>query len=145
MGFFLIDSFIFLNLYITKFGGNELKEHPEAEEAIAETQELLNQARAKVDNLTDVLHEHKFISYTEVEISYIQKFEELLQEYSSLENLMIDIIPYSTDEEMKEVEKGVSQKFKMRRWLNRDLTYFHPNENFFLHPLYIYDKKYVIK
>lgn len=105
----------------------------------------MNQARAKVDNLTDVLHEHKFISYTEVEISYIQKFEELLQEYSSLENLMIDIIPYSTDEEMKEVEKGVSQKFKMRRWLNRDLTYFHPNENFFLHLLYIYDKKYVIK
>ncbi|WP_188859387.1 type II toxin-antitoxin system SpoIISA family toxin, partial [Oceanobacillus indicireducens] len=106
---------------------------------------IQNQAKAKIDNLTVVLHDHKFVSYTEDEVSYTQKFEELIQEYSSLENLMIDIIPYSTDEEIKDVEKDVSQRFKMRRWLSKDLTYFHPKENFFLHPLYIYDKKYVLK
>lgn len=145
IAFFLIDSFIFLNLYFSKFGGSELKEHPETEEAIALTQESLNQVKIKVDNLTKVLHDYEFISYTEDKLSFIQKFEELIQEYSSLENLVIDIIPYNTDEERREVEKSVFQKFKIKRWLSKDLTYFHPKENFFLQPLYFFDEKYVAK
>lgn len=114
VGFFLIDAFVFLNLYFSKFGGNELKEHPETEEAIAITQELLNQTKAKIDNLTGV-REHEFVSYTGDEASYIQKFEELIQKYASLEDLIIDIIPYHIDDEKKEVEVGVIQKFKIRR------------------------------
>jgi len=140
VAFIIVDSMVFLNLYFSKLGGNELQ----TEQAVSETQESLDETKRKMENMSTVLNSYAFPEYNDTEEEYIQDFEDLLNMYAASESLVVDLLPFQTNEEQEAVLEDTPKK-KVSRLLKLRRTFYDSKDNLMLHPLVIIGKDYVAK
>ncbi|RLL48275.1 hypothetical protein D8M04_03100 [Oceanobacillus piezotolerans] len=139
--FLIVDSLVFLNLYIVKLGGHELKVR---EKQVDETQGFLNVTNQKVNNMEKVVNSYEYPKYTRSKEEYVQGLENFFNEYAMLELLNIDILPYRTEKE-KEIVLENTPKGKVERVLSINKAYYSSKDNLMLMPLWVMDEDYVAK
>jgi stage II sporulation protein SA len=141
VAFIIVDSMLFLNLYFSQIGGQQLSQ---AEQAVDVTQDTLDQTKRKLANLADVLNSFAFPQYTLTEEEYIQDFEDFIFQYAVKESLSVDVLPYATEEEKSQAVEGTPEK-KVHRILDLRRTYYHPTDKLMLQPFEIHQKEYVVR
>ncbi|MFC4618898.1 type II toxin-antitoxin system SpoIISA family toxin [Camelliibacillus cellulosilyticus] len=139
--FIIVDSMVFLNLYFSNIGGQQLEQ---TEQAVCATQESLDETKRKMGNLSNVLNSFAFPEYNDNEEEYIQDFEDLLNRYAAEEALVVDLLPYTNDEEKKQALEGTPEN-KARRLLSLRRTYYSSKDTLMLHPVILHDKEYVAR
>ncbi|WP_100010162.1 type II toxin-antitoxin system SpoIISA family toxin [Lentibacillus sediminis] len=143
IGFIAVDSLIFLSLYVSKIGGNELKT---TEQQIEKTEKYWVSAGRKVENMEHLLNSYEYLSYTRNEEEYINELDNFLNEYGKKESLSIDVLPYHTEEKQDELLEGIKQpKSKVERVLDSRQTYFSAKDNLMLLPIFVLNRSYIAK
>ncbi|MUV38853.1 Stage II sporulation protein SA [Lentibacillus sp. JNUCC-1] len=141
VAFVIVDSLLFLNLYISKIGGHEMRMR---EKQVSETEELWNITNRKVDNMEFVLNAFEYPSYTRSKDEYVHELENSMNAYAGKEFLNVDVLPYRTSEERAAVLKG-DTKGKIKRQLELRKAYYSSKDKYMLMPLQILDEEYVAK
>ncbi|GGH87941.1 stage II sporulation protein SA [Pullulanibacillus pueri] len=141
IAFIIVDSMVFLNLYFSKIGGQQLDR---TEQAVSLTQESLDETKRKMEMMSNVLNSFAFPEYNESEEEYVQDFEDFLNQYAAEESLVIDLLPYTTDEEQSQALEGTPEK-KVQRLLQLRRTFYDSKDKLMLHPVRLYEKEYVAR
>jgi stage II sporulation protein SA len=141
IGFVIIDSLLFLNLYFSKFGGHELNS---TKKQIDITEMHLDLTKYKIYNMEKVLNLYDYPSYTSNRDEYVQELENFFNEYAKLEQLYVDLLPYNTNAERDFINKEVPRA-KVERKLKLRETYYSPNDKYMVVPLWILEEDYVAK
>lgn len=141
VGFIVIDSLVFLNLYFAKIGGHELKI---TEKQVDATQWYLDLTNNKVANMEKVLNTYEYPSYTRSKDEYIKELDKFFNKYAELEFLNVDVLPYRTEEE-KEIVLNGTPKAKVERLLNHRDTFYSSKDSLMLMPLWVLNEDYVAK
>ncbi|MBR8645163.1 type II toxin-antitoxin system SpoIISA family toxin [[Brevibacterium] frigoritolerans] len=102
--FILIDMFVFLSMYISKIGDNELSY---AKKAVAESDKLLTDNREKVKNMFHLLKKEGIPEYYQTNKEYLAYLSILLQAYAAKEGMNVKILPFKTEQDKLSVINGV--------------------------------------
>lgn len=141
--FIIIDSLLFLELHFTKIGGQELKS---AKVQVGVTQVELESVERKVGLIPIVLTKFEFLLYTLDRELYVSQLEDFLNNYASEEGLIIDLLPYETEDEKGRVldNLGRSQD-RAKRFLMQNRSISLEKEALVLYPFRLYDHDYVVQ
>lgn len=141
--FIIIDSLLFLELHFTKIGGQELKS---AKVQVGVTQVELESVERKVGLIPVVLTKFEFLLYTLDRELYVSQLEGFLNNYASEEGLIIDLLPYQTEDEKSRVldNLGRSQD-RAKRFLMQNRSINLEKETLVLYPFRLYDHDYVVQ
>lgn len=143
VAFIVIDSLLFLNLYVSKLGGQELNS---AKFQVGITQEQLDAAITKTNHVPNILISFEFPMYNVDKVDYIYQLEQLLKRYGFQENLVIDIIPYGTPEEQEYLLENMGNlRNKVKRFLSQQNSLTSSKDNVALYPFTILDYPYVVQ
>ncbi|GAA0435547.1 hypothetical protein GCM10008983_10210 [Lentibacillus halophilus] len=143
IGFIVVDSLIFLSLYVSKLGGNELQV---PEEQIERTENYWISASRKVENMEHVLNSYEYLRYTRNEEEYISELDNFLNNYGKKEWLSVDVLPYYTEEHKDELLDSIQRpKSKVARVLDIGQTYFSTKDKLMLLPLFVLGQNYIAK
>ncbi|WP_167751363.1 type II toxin-antitoxin system SpoIISA family toxin [Lentibacillus salicampi] len=143
IGFIVVDSLIFLSIYVSKLGGNELQIPGEQ---IERTENYWISASGKVENMELVLNSYEYMRYTRDEEEYINELDNFLNEFGEKESLFIDVLPYHTEKTKDELLESIQRpKSKVERILDTGKTYFSPKDNLMLLPIFVLEKSYIAK
>jgi len=143
VAFIVIDSLLFLNLYVSKLGGQELNS---AKFQVGVTQEQLDAAIIKTNHIPNILISFDFPIYNVDKEEYLYQLEQLLKRYGSLENLIIDVIPYGTTEEQEYLLENMGNlRNKVKRFLSQQNSLTSAKDQLALYPFTILDYPYVVQ
>ncbi|MGE7603055.1 type II toxin-antitoxin system SpoIISA family toxin [Peribacillus sp. NPDC097675] len=142
--FVLIDMFVFLSMYISKIGDNELSY---ATKAVAESDRLLTDNREKVKNMFYLLKKEGIPEYYQTHEEYLAYLYILLQAYSDKEGMNVKIIPFKTEQDKKLMLKGYPNLSGniIRATLEREDTYYNDEEKMALQPVNILAFPYILE
>lgn len=141
--FIVIDSLLFLNLYVSKLGGQELQK---TKKQIGVTQEKYDEAIQKSNNIPKTLHSFDFPMYNSNEEEYIYHLERLLKVYGDSENLIIDLIPYRNSNEQEELLEVMGKlKDKVKRILKYEKAFISSKDNLALYQFNILEESYIVQ
>ncbi|SDZ68229.1 Toxin SpoIISA, type II toxin-antitoxin system [Evansella caseinilytica] len=141
--FVIIDSLFFLNLYISKLGGQELQS---TITQVGVTQKELDATRRKMAHVPQILICFNFPLYNVSKDAYIDNMERLLKEYAQKESLVIDLIPFGTKKEREAfLDTMGTNKDKVRRFLRHKNSFTSSKDNLALYPFEILDYPYVVQ
>jgi len=140
--FIVIDSLLFLELHVSKFGGQELKS---SKIQIGQTQKQLDDFTKKSRHIPEILTSFDFPVYTRTKVGYIKKLNDLISEYGIRENLLVRLYPYQNPKEKEYLLEILGKlKEKARRHLEQLVIFFSPKDNIALLPIVILDYQYVV-
>lgn len=134
--FILIDMFVFLSMYISKIGDNELSY---ASRAVAESDKLLTDNREKVKNMFYLLKKEGIPEYYQTNMEYLAYLNILLQAYATKEGMNVRIIPFKTEQDKQLMLNDYPNLNGsiIRATLEREDTYYNDQENMALQPVII--------
>lgn len=142
--FVLIDMFVFLSMYFTKIGDNELSF---ASKAIAESDQLITDNREKLKNMFQLLKKEGIPEYYQTNSEYLAYLGILLQAYVEKDGMSVQIHPFRTEEEKQLALNGYPHlnESAIRATLEREDTYYNDDEKMALHPVSLLTKPFIIK
>ena len=142
--FVLIDMFVFLSMYISKVGDNELTA---ATKAVADNAKLLTDNREKIKNMFSLLKKEGIPEYYHTNSEYLAYLQILLQEYAAKEGMEVQVIAFKTEQD--KLAAGTAypglNNTAIRATLEREDTYYNDQEKIALHPVNILSEPFVIK
>ena len=141
--FILIDMFVFLSMYISKIGDNELSY---ATKAVAESDKLLTDNREKVKNMFHLLKKEGIPEYYQTNKEYLAYLSILLQAYAAKEGMNVKILPFKTEQDKQLVINGHPNLngSTIRATLEREDTYYNDEEKMALQPVSILMEPFIL-
>lgn len=140
--FIAIDSLLFLNLYISKFLGNEMKW---ASDQVVVTQNIIDINRDKIGSMEVVLNTYSHIEESIDDLDlYTLELSDFLNAYAKREQLTIEVFSIRTESEKNELFNGSFPK-RFRRNLDLEEHCYSSKDDLALIPLRILGEKYVAK
>lgn len=141
--FIVIDSIFFLNLYVGKLAGYELKQ---TEKQIVLTQEKYDRFIQKSNNISKTLHSFDFPVYNVSRKEYLYHLERLLNSYGNDEGFDISILPYrNKNEEDQALEDFGRRKDKVRRILEYKKVFISLKDDLALYRYKIHGETYIVQ
>lgn len=121
IAFIIIDSLLFLELHVSKLGGQELNS---TKMQIDLTQQQLDNITEKSRNVPDILTTFSFPIYNLDSAEYIDKLQQLINEYGHRENLSIKLYRYSGKEKDYMLNNLGRLRNKAKRLLDQNISLF---------------------
>lgn len=142
--FILVDMFVFLSMYISKIGDNELSY---ATKAVADSDKLLTDHREKVKNMFHLLKKEGIPEFYKTNQEYLAYLGILLQAYAMKEGMEVTVLPFKTEQDKNVVMDGFPRLngTVMRATLEREDTYYNDEEKMAIQPVSILAEPYIIK
>lgn len=141
--FVIIDSLVFLNLYVSTLGGHQLES---VKVQVGVTQEELEENNRKTGHIPDILTSFNFPINTLDTDEYIFQLGEILNKYAQRENLVIDLLPYETEEEKESIFEGLGRnKKRAERFLSQQHSILLEKDHLGLYPYHILKRFYVVQ
>ena len=139
--FIIIDALLFLNLHVSKLGGNELTS---TKVQVGVTQQELDDSIKKSGRIPAILISFEFPVYTLDKAEYINQLESLLGKYGKEESLEISLLPYGSPEEQAYLLDSLGNyKNRAERHLKRFSSLSLKKDTIALYPFMILDYPYV--
>lgn len=142
--FVLIDMFVFLSMYISKIGDNELSY---ATKAVAESDKLLSDNREKVKNMFYLLKKEGIPEFYQTNEEYLAYLHIMLQAYAAKEGMNVKIIPFKTEQDKNLMLKAYPtlSGSTIRATLEREDTYYNDEEKMALQPVNVLTFPYILE
>ncbi len=141
--FVIVDSLVFLNLYVSTLGGHQLES---VKVQVGVTQEELEENNRKTGHIPDILTAFDFPINTLDKDEYIFHLGEILNKYAQRENLVIDLLPYETKEEKESILEGLGRnKKRAERFLSQQNSILLEKDHLGLYPYHILKRFYVVQ
>lgn len=95
---------------------------------------------------SNILHSFGFRPYNGTKEEYINQLESLLDEYATLEELSIELLPYETEEEQEIVLSDLKRsKGRAKRSFKEGRSIIVLNDNLAMYPFSFLDCDYVVQ
>ncbi|KIL45359.1 type II toxin-antitoxin system SpoIISA family toxin [Jeotgalibacillus soli] len=141
--FTMVDGFVFLSLYLRKFGGGELE--AATQKTVERSHELIKDHIDKIKNVLFVLNRSDQFEKSSTHSQYLSGLQSVLQAYAEQEKLTIELFPFSSREDRKQLLAGVKNHQLLRSKLHRAEIYYHEEDHAAYYPIGILTGKYVVK
>lgn len=142
--FLVVDAFIFLGLYLKKAGDYEFGIYADD---VKELMDTLANYRDKVDKTHGLIVTKVHGEVHTTEENYLEKLQDLLQLYATAQNLLIDLYPYETTEEVNVLaERYRNHSYvKIESFLALNHTYYSEDAKLALFPIEFQRKPMIIE
>ena len=143
IAFIIVDSVMFLNLYVSKLAGQKLQR---TKRQVGVTQDKYDEDLGKTKIIPEILLSFGYPVYNGDKERYVNGLSELLVKYGQERNLIIDLYPYRNPEEQDSLLENMGkEKDKVKRLLKSNQSFISSVDNLAIYPIIIFDESWVVQ